>query len=255
MNEFTEAAADNVGAVDVAASEVLATPEITASTETNTIETPNIVTEPHETETQAFAKRLKEKTSETEKALFDKVNATIAKLGGVTPEGNPIQTYEDLQRTLDYQEMQAEAARQNVPVEILSELQSTKSTAQQALDKLSQYERKDALAKEAETLATDPKWGEFYKANEAEIKAVAESANCDLGVAKLLVYDKSGPAKVDEAAIGQRYIQDYINGKQTSYKPIEGSGASPIQVVSTPKTYAEAREGARAYLRAAREQT
>ena len=241
MNEFTEATADNVGAVDVAASEVLATPEITASTETNTTATPeNIVPETHETETQAFAKRLKEKTSETEKALFDKVNATIAKLGGVTPEGNPIQTYEDLQRTLDYQEMQAEAARQNVPVEILSELQSTKSTAQQALDKLSQYERKDALAKEAETLATDPKWGEFYKANEAEIKAVAESANCDLGVAKLLVYDKSGPTKVDEAAIAQKAIQDYINGKQTSYKPVEGSGATPIQVVSKPKSFDEA---------------
>ena len=236
MNEIPETLAANVDVVDVATSEVLATPETTAPTETPTIEN----AEPQETETQAFARRLKEKTSETEKALFDKVNATIAKLGGVTPEGNPIQTYEDLQRTLDYQEMQAEAARQNVPVEILTELQSTKSTAQQALDKLSAYERKEALSKEAETLAVDPKWGDFYKSNEAEIKAIAERTGCDLGTAKLIVYDKSGPTKVDEAAIGNRYIQDYISGKQTSYKPVEGSGATPVQVVSKPKSFDEA---------------
>jgi len=237
MNEFTpETSADNVDVVDVATSEVPATPEVTASTEPTTIET----VEPQETETQAFARRLKEKTSETEKALFDRVNATIAKLGGTTPEGNPIQTYEDLQRTLEYQEMQAEATTKNVPVEILQELQSTKSTAQQALDKLSAYERKEAMSAEATALSADPKWGDFYKANEAEIKAVAEKAGCDLGTAKLIVYDKSGPAKVDEAAIAQKAIQDYISGKQTSYKPVEGSGASPIQMVSKPKTFDEA---------------
>ena len=255
MDEYTETMADNAGAVDVAASEVPATSETIASTETTTIETPNIVTEPQETETQAFSKRLKEKTSETEKALFDKVNATIAKLGGVTPEGNPIQTYEDLQRTLDFQEMQAEAARQNVPVEILSRLTQAEKDALETKDKLSAYEHKEAMAKEAEALATDPKWGEFYKANEAEIKAVAENAKCDLGVAKLLVYDKSGPTKVDTDAIANKAIQDYINGKQTSYKPVEGSGATPTQVVSMPTNYKDAREGSKAIFRAQREQT
>ena len=239
MDEMTtETSAANADAVIDAAPEGTATPTDTASTETTTIEPP--VDAPQETDTQAFAHRLKEKTAEAEQAAFDKVNAVIAKLGGVTPEGNPIQTYEDLQRTLDYQEMQAEAARQNVPVEILTELQSTKSTAQQALDKLSAYERKEALSKEAETLSADPKWGDFYKSNEAEIKAIAERTGCDLGTAKLIVYDRSGPAKVDEAAIAQKAIQDYISGKQTSYKPVEGSGATPIQVVSKPKSFDEA---------------
>ena len=241
MNEIPETLAANADvAIDTTPAE-LATPNDTAPTETTTIETPkDTVTEPQETETQAFARRLKEKTAEAEKAAFDKVNAVIAKLGGVTPEGNPIQTFEDLQRTLDYQEMQAEAANQNIPVEVLQELQSTKSTAQQALDKLSAYERKEAMAKEAETLSADPKWGDFYKANEAEIRAVAEKAGCDLSTAKLIVYDRSGPAKVDEAAIAQKAIQDYINGKQTSYKPVEGSGSTPIQVVSKPKSFDEA---------------
>ena len=96
------------------------------------------------------------------------------------------------------------------------------------------------MSKEAEVLSADPKWGDFYKANEAEIRAVAEKAGCDLSTAKLIVYDRSGPQKVDEAAIAQKAIQDYINGKQTSYKPVEGSGSTPIQVVSKPKSFDEA---------------
>ena len=254
MDEMTtETSAANADAVIDAAPEGTATPTDTASTETTAIETP--VDAPQETDTQAFAHRLKEKTAEAEKAAFDKVNAVIAKLGGVTPEGTPIETYEDLQRTLDYQEMQAKAAEQNVPLEVLQELQTTKSTAQQALDKLSAYERKDALAAEAETLAVDPKWGDFYKAHEADIKAAADQFKCDLGTAKLIVYDNVGPEKVDEAAVAQKAIQDYIEGKRTSYKPVEGSGATPTQVVAAPKTWADAREGSKAILRALREQT
>ena len=254
MDEMTtETSAANADAVIDAAPEGTATPTDTASTETTTVETP--VDAPQETDTQAFAHRLKEKTAEAEKAAFDKVNAVIAKLGGVTPEGTPIETYEDLQRTLDYQEMQAKAAEQNVPVEVLQELQTTKSTAQQALDKLSAYERKDALAAESEALTVDPKWGDFYKAHEADIKSAADQFKCDLGTAKLIVYDNVGPEKVDEAAVAQKAIQDYIEGKRTSYKPVEGSGATPTQVVATPKTWADAREGSRAILHALREQT
>ena len=254
MNEMTtETSAANADAVIDAAPEGTATPTDTASTETTAIETP--VDAPQETDTQAFAHRLKEKTAEAEKAAFDKVNAVIAKLGGITPEGTPIETYEDLQRTLDYQEMQAKAAEQNVPVEVLQELQTTKSTAQQALDKLSAYERKDALEAEATALSADPKWGDFYKAHEADIKAAADQFKCDLGTAKLIVYDNVGPEKIDEAAVAQKAIQDYIEGKRTSYKPVEGSGATPTQVVATPKTWADAREGSKAILRALREQT
>ena len=254
MDEMTtETSAANADAVIDAAPEGTATPTDTASTETTAIETP--VDAPQETDTQAFAHRLKEKTAEAEKAAFDKVNAVIAKLGGVTPEGTPIETYEDLQRTLDYQEMQAKAAEQNVPVEVLQELQTTKSTAQQALDKLSAYERKDALEAEATALSADPKWGDFYKAHEADIKSAADQFKCDLGTAKLIVYDNVGPEKVDEAAVAQKAIQDYIEGKRTSYKPVEGSGATPTQVVATPKTWADAREGSKAILRALREQT
>lgn len=254
MDEMTtETSAANADAVIDAAPEGTATPIDTASTETTTIETP--VDAPQETDTQAFAHRLKEKTAEAEQAAFDKVNAVIAKLGGVTPEGTPIETFEDLQRTLDYQEMQAKAAEQNVPVELYSRLTQAEQDALEAKNMLSEYQRKDTLAKEAETLTTDPKWGTFYKAHEADIKAAADQFKCDLGTAKLIVYDKFGPEQVDEAAIANKAIQEFVEGKRTSYKPVEGSGATPTQVVATPKTYAEAREGSKAIFRAMREQT
>ena len=254
MDEMTtETSAANADAVIDAAPEGTATPTDTASTETTTIETP--VDAPQETDTQAFAHRLKEKTAEAEKAAFDKVNAVIAKLGGVTPEGTPIETFEDLQRTLDYQEMQAKAAEQNVPVEVYSRLTQAEQDALEAKNMLSEYQRRDALAAEAETLAVDPKWGDFYKAHEADIKAAADQFNCDLGTAKLIVYDNVGPEKIDAETIAQKAIQDYIEGKRTSYKPVEGSGATPTQVVSAPKTWADAREGSKAILRALREQT
>ena len=249
----TENQAANADAVIDAAPEGTATPTDTASTETTTIETP--VDAPQETDTQAFAHRLKEKTAEAEKAAFDKVNAVIAKLGGVTPEGTPIETFEDLQRTLDYQEMQAKAAEQNVPVELYSRLTQAEQDALEAKTMLSEYQRKDALAKEAETLTADPKWGTFYKAHEADIKAAADQFKCDLGTAKLIVYDNVGPERVDEEAIANKAIQEFVEGKRTSYKPVEGSGATPTQVVAAPKTWADAREGSKAILRALREQT
>lgn len=253
MDEMTtETSAANADAVIDAAPEGTATPTDTASTETTTIETP--VDAPQETDTQAFAHRLKEKTAEAEKAAFDKVNAVIAKLGGITPEGTPIETFEDLQRTLDYQEMQAKAAEQNVPVELYSRLTQAEQDALEAKNMLSEYQRKDAIAKEAETLTTDPKWGTFYKAHEADIKAAADQFKCDLGTAKLIVYDKFGPEQVDEAAIANKAIQEFVEGKRTSYKPVEGSGATPTQVVAAPKTWADAREGSKAILRAMREQ-
>ena len=235
MDEMTtETSAANADAVIDAAPEGTATPTDTESTETTTIEAP--VDTPQETDTQAFAHRLKEKTAEAEKAAFDKVNAVIAKLGGITPEGTPIETFEDLQRTLDYQEMQAKAAEQNVPVELYSRLTQAEQDALEAKTMLSEYQRKDALAAEAETLMADPKWGTFYKAHEADIKAAADQFKCDLGTAKLIVYDKFGPEQVDEAAIANKAIQEFVEGKRTSYKPVEGSGATPTQVVAAPKT-------------------
>lgn len=263
MNEFNaEPLAANTDAVNVAAPEGVAAPvstevnQPTVPTEETTVpETvPAEPQQPEITETQAFAKRLAEKTAEAERAATERFNQLVAKLGGTLPDGSPIQTVEDLQKALELQELQAQAEQQNVPVEVLSRLTQAERDALEAKNMLSQYQRKELLATEAATLSADPVWGEFYKANEADIRAVAEQAGCDLGTAKLLVYDRVGPQKVDTEAIANKAIQEYIEGKRTSYKPVEGSGATPTQVVQTPKTFAEARDGARAILRSMKEQ-
>lgn len=257
MEFGTETMADNVGAVDVAASEGVAAPNtIDASVGAiHTEPTPNIPAEPAPdvTTTQVFSKRLNEKIAEKEKALWEKVNPVIEKIGGVLPDGRPIKTFEDLQTALAYQEAQKHAQEWNMPVEMYERLTQAEKDALEAKTMLSQYQRKEVMAKEAETLSTDPKWGEFFKAHEAEIYDVADKANCDLGTAKLIVYDRIGPQKVDEEAIANKAIQDFIEKKRTLNKPTEGSGATPVTVVQSPKTYQEARDGAMAYLRSLRE--
>lgn len=257
MEFGTETMADNVGAVDVAASEGVAAPTTDSSAVSQSEPQPNILAEPAKetdiTATQVFSKRLNEKIAEKEKALWEKVNPVIEKIGGVLPDGRPIKTFEDLQTALAYQEAQKQAQEWNMPVEMYERLTQAEKDALEAKTMLSQYQRKEVMAKEAETLSTDSKWGEFFKAHEAEIYDVADKANCDLGTAKLIVYDRIGPQKVDEEAIANKAIQDFIDKKRTLNKPTEGSGATPVTVAQTPKTYQEARDGAMAYLRSLRE--
>ena len=251
------APAANADAGNVAAPEGVAAPMeggagVAATAEASNPETIPASAEPPITETQAFSRRLNEKIAETEKALWDKVNPVIAKLGGTRPDGQPIQTFDDLRAAMEYQALQEEAGKQNVPVELYSRLTQAEKDALDAKNMLSQYQRKEALTKEAETLAQDAKWGEFFKTNEAKIREVAERTNCDLSTAKLIVYDEVGPAKVDEEAIANKAIQEFIDKKRT-YKPVEGSGAAPVTVPHTPTTFKEAREGALSYLRSLRE--
>ena len=192
MNEI-ETTAANTDVLDT--QEGVATPEEVKETPTEeTIETapavpaePTEPAEPSVTETQAFARRLAEKTAEAEKATTERFNQLVTKLGGSLPDGSPIQTVEDLEKALEYQEMTAQAEEQNVPVEVLSRLTQAERDALEAKTMLSEYQRKETMAKEAETLSADPVWGEFYKANEADIHALADKAGCDLGTAKLLV--------------------------------------------------------------------
>lgn len=258
-----DTSAANADVVDVATLEGPATPEegLETNQDVTTGEDDPSPTEPAPpaeppqpeiTETQAFAKRLAEKTAEAERAATERFNELVAKLGGTLPDGSPIQTVDDLQRALELQELQAQAEQQNVPVEVLSRLTQAERDALEAKTMLSQYQHREAVAKEAESLANDPAWGEFYKANEADIHKVANQAGIDLATAKLIVYDRVGPQKVDEEAIANKAIQEYLAGRRVP-KPVEGSGAAPVPVVQTPKTFAEARDGARAILRSMKE--
>ena len=261
MEQLIDTSAANADAGNVAASEGIAAPTtevatgVTTPGETITNTPAESAKEPDVTSTQAFSKRLNEKIAETEKSLWSKVNPVIAKLGGVRPDGKPIETFEDLQAAIDYRALQEEAEKEQIPVEYLSRLTQAEKKAAEVESKLSAYERKEIIESEAKTLATDEKWGEFFKTNESEIRKVADQVKCDLGTAKLIVYDRVGPTKVDEDAIANKAIQEFIDKKRTLNKPTEGSGATPVTVAQTPTTFAEARAGARAYLDSLKEQT
>jgi hypothetical protein len=254
-----EIMAANADAGDVAAPEGVAAPTEPEAPASPTEPAPSPAQPAEPTQTQAFAKRLAEETTrlkaehqrelEAERGRF---SASIAKLGMVGYDGKPITTQEQLDSALARKAIEDEAARQQVPVELLSRMQKTETTANQALSELSQYKHREALAKEAETLAKDPTWGEVYKENEAAVREVAEKARCDLRTATLAVYEKIGPPKVDEEAIANKAIKDYLDKKRT-YKPVEGAGAAPAAPPSSPKTWEDARKGSLAYLRSLRE--
>lgn len=157
-----------------------------------------------------------------------------------------INTWEDVDR---YYEMQQEAERLNVDPALYKEVQDSKQTAQQVLEKLSKYERKELLQQQAEELSKDSKWGSFFNSNKDEIKKVANKLNLDLQTAKLLVLEqKYEPPNLEE--VKQNAVKEYIEKLKTGNAPIEGSGTTAIVTGSTtPKTWSDAKKQALAYLR------
>lgn len=197
-------------------------------------------------EAEARARQAERQAAESE------YNSAIAKLG-IEWDGKPVATIAELNYALEQKALQEQAQTIN-PVEVLAELQNTKLTAQQAIEKLSRYERMEALSAQAQTLSSDPKWSQFYKSNEAVIRGLADRFNCDLDTAMLVHYRDLGPQMVDEKAIAEKAVQEYLT-KKTSVPPTEGSGAAPVTVVGKPLTFDEAGKIAFAKLRASREQT
>lgn len=235
--------AANADAVIDAAPEVVAEPIATEPVTAAPDATP-IAKSDDVTATQAFAKRLADKTAETEKALSEKFNATIAKLG-MEWNGKPITTQAELDGALTEKALAEEAAKNNVPVELYSRLTQAEAEAMTTKQRLAVFEREKQIAVEAESLASDAKWGTFYKANEKAIRETADQLNVDLGTAKLIVLDNLGVPQINEEEIGNKYIQEYLDKKRT-IKPVEGSGSTPVTVPKTPTTWEEARLGAKA---------
>lgn len=212
---------------------------------------PEPTPEPDISQTKAFSERLNKMAAEREKAAFDKANGLIAKLNGTMADGTPITTIEQLEQALAQQELQAEAEKQQVPVEVLSRLTQAEKDALEAKAMLSEYKRKETLAEEAKTLSAHQDWGKFFAKHEKAIYEAADKYQCSLGAAKLIVLDEVGPEKVDIDAISNKAIQEYLDKKRT-YAPVEGGGASLVQVSQTPKTFEDARKGAIELMRSLR---
>ena len=193
--------------------------------------------------------------AEREKAAFDKANGLIAKLNGTMADGTPITTIEQLEQALAQQELQAEAEKQQVPVEVLSRLTQAEKDALEAKAMLSEYKRKETLAEEGKDAFHSPRLGQVFRGQNNE-KAIYEGrrqvSSAASGPAKLIVLDEVGPEKVENIdAISNKAIQEYLDKKRT-YAPVEGGGASLVQVSQTPKTFEDARKGAIELMRSLR---
>lgn len=234
--------AANTDAVDVAASEGIASPQAESQAEpTQAIQQEDV------TQTQAFAHRLKEATTQAEAKARDALIAQIYGEQGIT-------TYAEYEAALAAQEAEQKAAENNVPVEFYTRMTESERKAQEALDKLSQYERKELMTKQVESLSTDEKWGSFFNANKTEILEVAERLNTDLDTAKLLVLDSKGIPTLDTEAIKQQAIQEYLDKVKKGYKPVEGSGAASVTVQEKPKTFEDAKKASLAMFQLANSQ-
>lgn len=176
-----------------------------------------------------------------EKATRDAVIAEAFGAQGIT-------TYEQYQQAIAAQKVAEEAENLNVAPEVIERLTKAEQTAQQAFEKLSKYERKEIMDKQAAEMSADPRYGKFFKANESEIRSTADQLNVDLETARLLVLDKKYQ-EPDIETIKKDAIQEYIESLRKGNKPVEGSGAPPVLVQSEPKTFEEARKGALALLR------
>lgn len=159
-----------------------------------------------------------------------------------------IKTYEQYQKALAAEVAAERAAAMNASPELYAELTETKRVAQEAFEKLSAYEQKEQMEKQAAELAADPRLGKFFKTNEAEIRSFAEQFHTDLATARTIVLENKY-AEPDVESIEKAAVQKYLEGLKNNNKPVEGSGAPPVTIPSEPKTFEDARKGAMAYLR------
>jgi hypothetical protein len=201
----------------------------------------------------AFAEMRRSKEAAEQRAIQVERNASyVVKYSnlGVSSEADlksqyghqGINTWQDVDNYYAAQEM-------NIDPEIYSRITKAEQTSQDALDKLSKYERKELIQEQSTQLEKDPKWGSFFNSNKSDILATAETYGVDLNTAKLLVLEQKY-AEPNMADIEQNAIKKYIENIKNGNAPVEGGGNSAIVTgSSTPKTWAEARKQSLAYLR------
>jgi hypothetical protein len=256
MNEYLQAA--NTSAENVTAPEGIATPRIKLNLQLFAEDdpapadpapapadpAPNPTPEPDVTNTQVFARRLKEETSKAEQRAKDDA---ISKLSG-----GQYSTWAEYEQALEQEKQNAEAQQSNIDPQVYQRLVNAENTSKQALERLSKYEQKEAIETQAAEMAKDPKWSGFFNENKDEILSTASQSNCDLQTARLIVLDKKYQTPNMEE-IKKNAVKEYIENLKKGNKPVEGSGNAPITVPGTPKTWEEARKGAREMLRASKQ--
>lgn len=109
---------------------------------------------------------------------------------------------------------------------------------------LEEYQRKEALSKEEETLIADEKIGSFVKDNLDQIKKIALDTGTDLKVGLALVVADKLPELL-EAANPQKHIEEYLEGRRSgTVDPIK-IGGPDVPGGKQLTTFADALQSAR----------
>jgi hypothetical protein len=157
----------------------------------------------------------------------------IAKLYGTT---HGITTLEQLENVI-------EAENKNIDPELYQKVKDMES-------KLNGYEREKSFKADHERLSKDE--GKTYEKLSDKAKEYATKYNVDLDTGYTLALRESVKEIVKEPdveKIKQDAIKEYIAKIKDGYSPVESSGSSGT-IVSTPKTFEDAKKGALAMFRA-----
>jgi hypothetical protein len=192
--------------------------------------------EPQEpTQTQAFARRLQEERSkieagyEPDKKLASEAKRIATALG--------YKSAEEMIAAVDKQAIEQEAVSKGIDPEVYAQMTAAqreaaeaKRIAEEAKGLLSVYERKEALAKLADSYGEKyPKWAQFFKDNRAQIMDVANNIEgngmtpeAHLDFARMYVFnEKYEPPNME--ALKQQHIKEYQDSLRNQ-PPAEGRG-------------------------------
>lgn len=171
-------------------------------------------TEP--TQTQAFARRLKEETQKAIDSEYDRLYG--AEYG--------IHSKADYDRVIAEQKAAEEAQKLNVDPAFYNEFVGLKDKVTQFETEKQQLEFEKSLIQQDTALKNDPVKGELYKQWENDVKSQAKAINCDLNTAFLLMLD----SKLGEVLTGtksqaeQAAIQKLTNNSASTPGSLSGGG-------------------------------
>jgi hypothetical protein len=171
-------------------------------------------TEP--TQTQAFARRLKEETQRAIDAEYDRLYG--AEYG--------IHSKADYDRVIAEQKAAEEAQKLNIDPAFYNEFVGLKDKVNQFETEKQQLEFEKSLIQQDTALKNDPVKGELYKQWENDVKSQAKAIGCDLNTAFLLMLD----SKLGEVLTGtksqaeQAAIQKLTNNANSTPGSLSGGG-------------------------------
>lgn len=225
---------------------------------------PDPTPQPDITQTQAFSKRLREETARIQQEQDAAAQAKVDKAYENAYSEYGIKSEADYLAYMQRQQMAAEAQQKGIDPAVYEQMNAAqreaaeaKQTAEQALSALHGYKRKEELEQEAVTMAQDPRLGKFFADNKAEIMQLAQGMNGQnltpqqhLDIATTFVL-KNKWQPVDETAIKQKGVDEYLAQVKKQNIPVEGSGGGipAAQPQSTGNVFKDAQRSAENRLR------